>query len=103
MSMFQVSGRVLHLFDAPGRKDRETGEVDEDKPKVQILGRIPQRNGQFKFDVIDLTCRDPEDFRPYLGRDVIVPLGIFSAAKEKTIYFIPEGCKPSLAPSEAVS
>ena len=62
MSMFQVSGVVLHLFDAPGRIDRDTGAVDDDKPKVQLLGEIPQRNGQAKFDVITLTCHNPSDF-----------------------------------------
>ena len=41
MSMFQVSGVVLHLFDAPGRIDKDTGEVDDDKSKVQLLGETP--------------------------------------------------------------
>lgn len=99
MSMFQVCGTVLHLFDAPGRVDKATGEADEDKPKVQILGEIPQRNGQVKFDLIALSCHSPEDFRPFLGKRVAVPLGMFAAAKEKIVYFIPQGCKPTLVGS----
>lgn len=101
MSMFTISGVVLHLFDAPGRVDKQSGNIDEDKPKVQLLGEIPQRNGQVKYGLIDLTCRDPEDFRPFLKRHVSCPIGVFSAAKEKTIYFIPEGCKPSPVPGPA--
>ena len=96
MSMFQVSGVVLHLFDAPGRIDKETGEVDDDKPKVQLLGEIPQRNGQCKFDVITLTCHNPSDFDGLKGKRVVVPLGMFSPSKGNIIYYIPQGSKPRL-------
>ena len=96
MSMFQVSGVVLHLFDAPGRIDKETGEVDDDKPKVQLLGEIPQRNGQSKFDVITLTCHNPADFDGLKGKRVVVPLGMFSPSKGNIIYYIPQGSKPCL-------
>ena len=96
MSMFQVSGLVLHLFNAPGRIDKETGAVDDDKPKVQLLGEIPQRNGEAKFDVITLTCHDPADFEAFKGKRVVVPLGMFSPSKGNILYYIPKGCKPHL-------
>lgn len=96
MSMFQVSGVVLHLFDAPGRIDKDTGAVDDDKPKVQLLGEIPQRNGQAKFDVITLTCHNPADFDGLKGKRVVVPLGMFSPSKGNIVYYIPQGCKPRL-------
>lgn len=100
MSMFQVSGAVLHLFDAPGRVDKASGEVDADKPKVQILGEIPQRNGQVKYDIISLTCHSPEDFAALKGKRVSVPIGMFAPTAGNIVYFIPEGCKPSLLVSE---
>ena len=96
MSMFQVSGVVLHLFDAPGRIDKESGAVDADKPKVQIMGEIPQRNGQVKYDIIDLTCHSPEDFAGFKGKRITVPLGMFAPTAGNIVYFIPQGCKPSL-------
>lgn len=96
MSMFQVSGVVLHLFDAPGRIDKESGAVDADKPKVQIMGEIPQRNGQVKYDIIDLTCHSPEDFAGLKGKRITVPLGMFAPTAGNIVYFIPQGCKPSL-------
>lgn len=99
MSMFQVSGVVLHLFDAPGRVDKTSGEVDADKPKVQIMGEIPQRNGQVKYDIIDLTCHSPEDFAGLKGKRVTVPLGMFAPTAGNIVYFIPQGCKPSLESS----
>jgi len=100
MSMFQVCGQVMHLFNAPGRVDKETGDVDDDKPKVQLLGQIPQRNGEHKFEVITLTCHEPKYFESLTGKHVRVPLGMFSPSKGNIVYFIPEGCKPVLEGSQ---
>lgn len=99
MSMFQVSGRVLHLFNAPGRIDKETGLVDDDKPKVQLLGQIPQRNGQYKLEVLTLTCHTPADFEGLVGKHVVIPLGMFAPSKNNILYFIPQGSKPRLEAS----
>ena len=97
MSMFQICGLVVHLFDAPGRIDKESGQVDDDKPKVQIMGEVPQRNGQVKFELVSLTCHNPADFSEFLGQRVTVPLGIFAPKAGQVLYFIPQGSKPSLA------
>lgn len=102
MSMFEVSGIFLHQFDAPGKVDKETGQADEDKPKVQLLGDIPQRNGQSKMEVITLTCHDPSDFDGLKGKRIRVPLGMFSPSKGNIVYFIPQGCKPFLDASRSV-
>jgi len=95
-SMFSVTGRVLHLFAAPGRIDKESGVIDSDKPKVQIIGRIPQHNGEFKYDLVSLTCHDLADFRDLVGRDVSIPIGVFAPKPGQVIFFIPRGCKPAL-------
>lgn len=95
MSMFQVSGLVLHVYDAPSLVDKKTGEVTrEEKPKVQLLGDIPLPNGQFRCDMITLTCEDRAEFEALKGRKVTVPLGMFAPAKEQIIYFIPKGAHP---------
>lgn len=99
MSMFLVSGEVLHLYAAPGYRDRETGKYSEDKPKVQLLGDLPLRNGEVEKKVLTVTCDHPEDFQPLKGKQVLVPLGMFSPAKDNIIYFIPKGCKPVLVPA----
>lgn len=97
MSMFQVSGVVLHVYDSPAAVDKKTGEVTrEEKPKVQLLGDIPLPNGQFRCDMITLTCEDKGEFEALKGRKVTVPLGMFSPAKEQIVYFIPKGAHPAL-------
>jgi hypothetical protein len=102
MSMFQICGVVVHLFNAPGRIDKESGVVDDDKPKVQIMGEVPQRNGQIRLDLVSLTCHNPADFSELLGQRVTVALGMFAPKAGQVLYFIPQGCKPSLAPQEAL-
>ncbi len=93
-SMFSVTGRVIHLFAAPGRIDKSSGEVDDDKPKVQIIGSIPQRNGEFKYEIVSLTCHDLTFFADLIGREVCVPIGSFAPKAGQVIYFIPQGCRP---------
>lgn len=99
-SMFSITGRVLHLFPAPGRIDKETGAVDDDKPKVQILGCIPLRNGEFQYDIISLTCHDLSLFESLRGREVSVPIGTFAPKAGQVVHFIPKGCKPALVGSQ---
>ena len=104
MSMFQVSGVVLHVYDAPAMTDKKTGEVTrEEKPKVQLLGDIPLPNGQARFDMITLTCEDRAEFEELKGRKVTVPLGMFAPAKEQIIYFIPKGAHPAIVEGQGAT
>ena len=78
--------QVVHLFDAPGRIDKESGQIDDDKPKVQIMGEVPQRNGQVKFELVSLSCHNPADFSEFLGQRVTVPLGISVSYTHLDVY-----------------
>lgn len=96
MSMFQVTGQVVHIYDAPARADKETGDVGAEKPKVQIVGDIPLPNGQQRYDIITLTVQDKLEWQGLQGRRVAVPLGFFAPARGNIVYFIPKGCHPRL-------
>lgn len=97
MSMFQVSGIVLHTYDNPAAVDKTTGEITrEQKAKVQLLGDLPLPNGQVRYDMINLTCEDRLEFEALKGKRVSVPLGMFAPAKGEIIYFIPKGGRPAL-------
>lgn len=100
-SMFSVTGRIVHLYAAPGRIDKESGEADDDKPKVQIMGCIPQRNGEFKYEIVSLTCHDLPYFEDLKDREVCVPIGTFSPKAGQVIYFIPKGSRPVVLPIRA--
>lgn len=95
MSMFQVTGQVVHVFDAPEVLNKETGEVTrESRPKVQLIGDIPLPNGQARFDMVTLSVEDKADWEALKGQRVAVPLGMFAPSKNNIVYFIPKGCRP---------
>lgn len=96
LSMFSVSGMVMNVFDAPEVVNKETGEVTrEEKPKVQIMGNIPQSNGQIKFGLADFSIEDKDEWMALRGERVVVPIGMFAAAKNTLILYIPKGCHPA--------
>ena len=104
MSMFNVSGTVLHTYDQPKRIDNKTGEVlSDEKPKVQILGDMPLPNGQTRMEMVTLTCEDVKPYEALKGQKITVALGIFAPAKGQVIYFIPKGSLPSVNGSVPVS
>lgn len=96
MSMFSVTGQVLHVFDAPPQVNKDTGEVTDGKHKVQILGDLPLLNGQTRKDMITLSCEDRAEFEALQGKTVAVPLGFFAPSKGTIVYFIPKGAHPSV-------
>jgi hypothetical protein len=102
MSMFQVTGQVLHVYQDPDRTDKETGEVTKGRPKVQILGELPLENGQTKHDMITLSVDRKADYDALVGQRIAVPLGMFSPTKGQIAYFIPKGGKPSVVASTGI-
>ena len=61
--MFQVSGQVVHVFDAPQVTNKQTGEVTRgEQPKVQLVGDLPLPNGQQRYDIITLTVEDKAEW-----------------------------------------
>lgn len=99
MSMFQVTGQVLHVFDAPPQVDKDSGQLTPGKHKVQILGQVPLLNGESRHDMITLSCESRAEFESLKGKQVSVPIGMFSPAKGSVVYFIPKGGRPSLVAS----
>lgn len=96
MSMFTVTGQVMNIFTPPDRTDKETGETEKAKTKVQLLGALPLQNGETQFDMITLSIDDKATFEKFKGKKVRIPLGIFAAAKGSVVYFIPKGSQPEL-------
>lgn len=95
MSMFQVTGQVVHVYDAPEMVSKETGEVTrESRPKVQLIGDLPLPNGQSRYDLVTLSVIDKEEWIALRGKHVSVSLGMFSPAKGQIVFFIPKGCSP---------
>lgn len=91
MSMYTITGKVMHVFDREVKDDK--GEADV-KHKVQLIGQIPVPGGETRYDLVDLTCESRDDYRPLVGKTITVALGFFSPAKGQVIHYIPKGAKP---------
>lgn len=92
MSMLQITGQVLNVFEKPAMK-RGDDEVAA-KPQVQLLGEIALPNGETRYDLVTLTTDMPRAFDEFKDQKITVDVGVFSPAKNQIIYFIPKGSKP---------
>lgn len=95
MSMLNITGQVLHVFEKPAVKRGDA--VIDAKPQVQLLGEFALPNGESRFELVTLSTDSPADFEEHKGKSVSVPVGVFSPAKGQVIYFIPKGSKPRAA------
>jgi len=96
LSMFTVTGQVLKTFIQPGGVDKETGEVGPSSVKVQLMGEMPVKGGDSRFDMITLTVENQAEYETLKGKRIRIPLGFFAPQKNSIIYFIPKGAKPEL-------
>jgi hypothetical protein len=96
-SMFTVTGQVMRTYIQPGAVDKNTGEIGQPTPKVQIMGEIPVRGGgAARLDLITLTPENMKTYADLQGKRIRVALGFFSPAKGEIVYYIPKGAEPEL-------
>jgi DNA replication initiation complex subunit (GINS family) len=91
--MLTLNGKVINIYQTPKRE--KDGKEFEAQDKVQILGDLPQQNGQIKVDIVTLTTHDVSVFKDLVGKQVSVPVGVFATGKS-LITFIPKGALPLL-------
>ncbi|NKO00820.1 hypothetical protein, partial [Weissella cibaria] len=60
MSMFTLTGQVVHVFTAPRGISKKTGEEYGGQDKVQILGDIPLQGGETRKELVTLTTDQGE-------------------------------------------
>jgi len=96
MSMFTVMGKVVHVFDQPGRVDKETGEKSPDSVRLQMMGQMPVPNGETRLDLITVKVEEKETYEKLKGKDIRLPVGAFAPSKGQIIYFVPKGSAPEL-------
>jgi len=97
MSMFTVSGQVINVFDQQGKVDQETGEVTPTTPRLQLLGNMPMPNGETRMDMITVKVENKQAYEQLKGKDIRLPIGVFSPSKGQIVYYVPKGSKPVAA------
>lgn len=93
--MLQMTGKVINAFVQAGGKDKD-GKTYEPRSKVQLLGEMVLKDGEIKNELVDLTVDDLEDWKSYIGKDVIVDVGAYAPAKNTVYYSVKQGSKPRL-------
>lgn len=93
--MLLMTGQLLNVFENPKGVSKD-GKEFGGQHKIQVLGEVLLQNGEIKRELVDLTCHDIDAFSPHLGEKISFPVGVMSAAKNQTVFFIPKNSKPSL-------
>ena len=93
MAMIEMKGQIINIYKANDSLNRETGERRIGAIKLQIMGKMPLESGESQLQMHDLSCREPDSFKPYANKWVSFPIGIMSS-ENNTILYIPKGAKP---------
>jgi len=93
MSMLTIKGQLLHVFEKPSTHRGD--EVIEAKPQIQVLGEYPLPNGEHRHELVTLTCDNPRLYTELKGKQITVPVGVFSPGKNQVIFYIPRGSVPA--------
>ncbi|RLR70424.1 hypothetical protein CKA49_33110 [Pseudomonas aeruginosa] len=91
--MLLMTGVLLNVFENPKGISKE-GKEFGGQNKIQVLGEVLLQNGETKHELVDLTCHDVGYFSPLLNQSISFPVGVMSAGKNQTIFFIPKNSKP---------
>jgi hypothetical protein len=96
MSMFTVTGKVVHVFDQEGSINRETGEKGDDTVRLQMMGEMPVQGGASRFEMITVKVDNKKRYEDLKDKNIRLAVGAFSPQKGQIIYFIPKGAKPEV-------
>jgi len=97
--MFTVTGQLINVFAGQDQVNSETGEVTPGKPRIQILGYMPQPTGEVRYDLLTVSVEDRAKFQQLKGKPIRIPVGAFSPSKGQVVWYVPKGTKPELVES----
>ena len=81
--MLTLKAHLLNIFTGNDFTNQQTGEIAKGKTKLQLLARVPLKNGGFKNQLIDLTI--PMEklhlYKEKINSDVEVEVALIGDAK----------------------
>lgn len=83
MSMITMTGQLINTYSQQSTFDGQTTE----KPRIQVLGDVVQKNGAVKKDLVTITVHDLARYESKVGEAVSVPVGVFSPAKGQVVFY----------------
>lgn len=81
--MLIIRGTLLNIFESGSFLNKETNEVTKGKNKLQLLVKVPLKNGGYKNTLYDLTI-PPEKLPKYtnsINKEVDVEVGVMGDCK----------------------
>lgn len=81
--MLTIRGTLLNLFQSSDFLNKETNEITKGKTKLQLLVKVPLKNGGYKNTLYDLTI-PPEKIAKYsnsINKEIDVEVGIMGEYK----------------------
>ncbi len=81
--MLTLRGTLLNIFTSSDYINKETQEVTKGKTKLQLLVKVPLKNGGYKNSLYDLTI-PTEKLAKYsnsINKEVDVEVGVIGDAK----------------------
>jgi len=93
--MLFLQGTVANLFTSPKGISKKTGEEYGGQEKVQIMAEKLLQNGQTALELLSLTVEDARTYTQHKGKQILVPVGVFSSGKGLSFY-VPKGSEPRL-------
>ncbi|WP_030008344.1 hypothetical protein [Picosynechococcus sp. NKBG042902] len=92
--MLYLQGQVINCFQAP-KGTLKDGTEYGGQAKIQIMGDIALKNGEYRKELLTLSC-DAGLFSGLEGQNIVIPVGVMATGKA-IAYFIPKGSKPRVS------
>lgn len=81
--MLTLRGTLLNIFTSSDYTNKETNEVTKGKTKLQLLVKVPLKNGGYKNTLYDLTI--PSDklakYNNNINKEVDIEVGVIGEHK----------------------
>lgn len=92
--MLTLNGTVWNVFQTD-KKVNKDGEEYGGVWKVQLMADVPNENGTFETQVVNLKTKNTEWYKANEKKQVLVPVGAYSPPKDKEVFFFESG-KPRI-------
>ena len=97
--MLTIIGKLENIFTKPEYLDKSSGELQPAKLYLQIMGKFPQENGDFRFEMKDVKADIStfEKIKEFKNKQISVPVSPFTPRNSQAIYFsVPKGIIPTI-------
>ncbi len=96
--MYHIKGQLINVFHQEERVNQRTGEMMPAADYIQVLGKVPRRDGGFEYQTVRLKVEDLTPYKALLGKEISLPVQ-FMARENRAFPFVPKGSRPELAQS----